>query len=199
MPEPSVAAQDAGIAKRIFRLLFGRRLRNEEAPTQKIGVLEGVPILGLDAIGSASYGPEAALSVLIPLGAAGLAYGREIMAAILLLLGILYFSYRQTIAAYPGGGGSYTVAKENLGKTAGLLAAAALLVDYILNVAVGISAGVGALESAVPQLQPHRLPACLAILGLITLVNLRGVRDAGLAWTIPTYAFSARCRIASDR
>ena len=101
----------------------------------------------------------------------------------------MYFSYRQTIAAYPLGGGSYTVAKENLGTTAGLLAAAALMLDYVLVVAVGISAGVGALVSAMPTLQPYTLSLCLAILLLITVVNLRGVRESGLVFVVPTYLF----------
>jgi amino acid transporter len=131
------------------------------------------------------------LGILIPLGVMGLWYTREIILAILLLLAILHFSYRQTIAAYPGGGGSYTVANENLGKNAGLCAAAALLLDYILNVAVGISAGVGVIESAFPALQEHTLASCLVVLGIVTLVNLRGVRDSGLAWTLPTYAYVA--------
>src|SRR4029077_1960939 len=95
----------------------------------------------------------------------------------------------QTITAYPLGGGSYTVAKENLGTTAGLLAAAALMLDYVLVVAVGISAGVGALISAAPALQPYTLPLCLTILVLITIVNLRGVRESGLAFVVPTYLF----------
>src|SRR5215210_4204440 len=106
----------------LFRVLFGRRLKTNEADEQRIGPLQGVPILGLDALGSSSYGPEAALTILIPLGAAGLLYMREVVAAIILLLAILYFSYRQTIAAYSDGGGSYSVAKSNLGKTAGLWA-----------------------------------------------------------------------------
>jgi amino acid transporter len=146
-------------------------------------------MLGLDALGSAAYGPEAALTLLIPLGAAGLGYIGPISALIIALLLVVYFSYRQTIAAYPHGGGSYTVAKENLGDTAGLLAAAALLLDYVLVVAVGVSAGVGALISAVPQLQPYPLPLCLGILVLITMVNLRGVRESGLAFVVPTYLF----------
>ncbi len=178
-------------SSRLFKLLFGRRLKTTESETQQVGPVQGVPILGLDALGSSSYGPEAALAILIPLGAAGLWYMREVIFAILILLAILYFSYRQTIAAYPGGGGSYTVARENLGKGAGLCAAAALLLDYILNVAVGISAGVGALESGFPALQKYTLPLCLGVLAIVTLVNLRGVRDSGIAWTLPTYTFVA--------
>ena len=105
------------------------------------------------------------------------------------MLVILYFSYRQTIDAYPNGGGSYTVASENLGDHAGLFAAAALMIDYILNAAVGISAGVGALVSAFPALQPHTLALCLLILALLTLVNMRGVKDTGFAFLLPTYLF----------
>jgi amino acid transporter len=171
--------------------LFGRRLASDEEGEQRVGVLAGIPMLGLDALASAAYGPEAALTLLIPLGAAGLGYIGPISALIIALLLVVYFSYRQTIAAYPHGGGSYTVAKENLGTAAGLLAAAALLLDYVLVVAVGISAGVGALISAVPALQPYTLPLCLAILALITLVNLRGVRESGLAFVVPTYLFVA--------
>lgn len=182
-------AKSSFTPRAIFQLLFGRPLKTSEAHSQKVGPLHGVPILGLDALGSASYGPEAALTVLVSLGALGLFYVREVILAILVLLAILYFSYRQTIAAYPNGGGSYTVAKENLGQSAGLVAAASLLLDYLLNVAVGISAGVGALESAFPSLQEHRLAICLLVLALVTFVNLRGVRESGLAWALPTYAF----------
>jgi amino acid transporter len=169
--------------------LFGRHLATDEEGEQRVGVLAGIPMLGLDALASAAYGPEAALTLLIPLGAMGLGYIGPISALIIALLLVVYFSYRQTIAAYPQGGGSYTVAKENLGNYAGLLAAAALMLDYVLVVAVGISAGVGALISAVPDLQPHTLKLCLGILALITLVNLRGTRESGLAFTVPTYLF----------
>jgi amino acid transporter len=169
--------------------LFGRRLATDEEGEQRVGVLAGIPMLGLDALGSAAYGPEAALTLLIPLGVLGMAYIGPISGLIIALLAVVYFSYRQTISAYPHGGGSYTVAKENLGTTAGLLAAAALMLDYVLVVAVGISAGVGALVSAVPELLPYTLPLCLAILALITIVNLRGVRESGLAFVIPTYLF----------
>lgn len=170
-------------------LLLGRRLRSEEQDAQQIGPIAGIPVLGLDALASAAYGPEAALTILLPLGAAAVSYIAPITAIIVGLLLIVFTSYRQTIAAYPNGGGSYAVAAENLGSTAGLVAAAALAVDYILNVAVAISAGVGAIVSAVPRLLPATLPLTLGILVFLTLVNLRGVREAGLLFMIPTYLF----------
>ena len=162
-----------------------------EEEGQKLGPIAGIPVLGLDALSSAAYGPEAALTILLPLGALGLRYVGPISALIIGVLLLVFFSYRQTIHAYPGGGGSYTVAKENLGKPSALLAAGALALDYVLNVAVGISAGVGALVSAAPSLLPHTLALCLGILVLLTLINLRGLREAGFAFILPTYAFVA--------
>jgi amino acid transporter len=116
-------------------LLFGRPLASHEEGEQRVGPVAGIPMLGLDALSSAAYGPEAAMTLLIPLGAAGLGYIGPISTVIIILLLIVYLSYRQTIAAYPTGGGSYTVARQNLGLFAGLLAAAALLLDYVLVVA----------------------------------------------------------------
>jgi amino acid transporter len=173
----------------ILDALLGRPLATWEDRAEKIGAPQGIPIFGLDALSSAAYGPEAAMTLLIPLGMAGVHFVLPITTAILALLTILYFSYRQTIAAYPNGGGSYTVAGENLGSVPGLLAGAALMVDYILEVAVGISAGVGALVSALPKLQPHTLALCLAILAILTVSNLRGARSAGVAFMAPTYLF----------
>ncbi|HXW62658.1 MAG TPA: APC family permease [Candidatus Acidoferrales bacterium] len=170
-------------------ILLGKPLATSDERAEQIGTSAGIPIFGLDALSSAAYGPEAALTLLIPLGAAGIAYIVPISASIIVLLTIVYFSYRQTIAAYPGGGGSYTVASENLGTYPGLLAAAALMIDYVLVVAVGISAGVGALVSAAPNLEPHTLVICLGILVVITIVNLRGVREAGIFFMAPTYLF----------
>jgi amino acid transporter len=170
-------------------ILFGRPLPTWDERAEHLGVGTGIPIFGLDALSSAAYGPEAALTLLIPLGAAGIAHIIPISASVIGLLIIVYFSYRQTIAAYPGGGGSYTVASENLGPFAGLLAAAALMIDYILTVAVGISAGVGALVSALPSLLPHTLGICLLILVFITIINLRGLRQAGIVFMVPTYIF----------
>ena len=160
-----------------------------EERAEQVGPAAGISIFGLDALSSAGYGPEAALTLLIPLGAAGLDHIVPITAAIICLLVVVFISYLQTIEAYPGGGGSYTVARENLGESAALLAASALMIDYVLTAAVGISAGVGALVSAVPSLLPHTVALCLGILATIALVNLRGVRDAGVFFMVPTYLF----------
>ena len=170
-------------------LLFGRPLATEEEKAERIGPAKGIPIFGLDALSSAAYGPEAALTLLIPLGTMGVAYIVPISVSIVILLCVVYFSYRQTISAYPQGGGSYTVASDNLGVWPGLLAAASLMVDYVLTAAVGISAGVGALISAIPSLERYTLLLCLGILILVTMINLRGVRETGGIFAVPTYLF----------
>jgi amino acid transporter len=173
----------------LLDLIVGKPLKSSEERAEQVGPAQGIPIFGLDALSSAAYGPEAALSLLIPLGLVGVRYIVPISTAIITLLVIVYFSYRQTIEAYPSGGGSYTVARFNLGTFWGLLAAAALMADYILTSAVGISAGVGALVSAVPRLLPYTLALCLGILAVLTIVNLRGLKDAGTAFLLPTYVF----------
>jgi amino acid transporter len=169
--------------------LFGRPLATSEERAEHVGVAAGIPIFGLDALTSAAYGPETALSLLIPLGIAGIAHLLPIVTVVLILLTIVFFSYRQTIAAYPTGGGSYTVASENLGTGAGLVAAAALMIDYILTAAVGVTAGVGAVVSDQPWLQPHMLMLCLVVLAFLALVNMRGVKDTGAAFVAPTFLF----------
>jgi amino acid transporter len=180
------------IPSRILNLLFGRPLASSEERAEQIGPVAGIPVFGVDALSSAAYGPEAALTLLIRLGLAGVHYIVPVSAAIVALLIIVYFSYRQTIDAYPQGGGSYTVASQNLCEGAGLLAAAALMIDYTLTAAVGISAGVGALISAAPNLQPYTLQLCLAVLAILTVINMRGVHDIGVVFMIPTYLFQ-RC------
>ncbi len=169
--------------------LIGRPLATSEERAEQIGTSAGIPIFGLDALSSAAYGPEAALTLLIPLGLVGSTYILPLSISIIILLIIVFFSYRQTIAAYPGGGGSYTVAHENLGTFPGLLAAAALMIDYVLTAAVGISAGIGALVSAAPSLQSKTLLLCLIALVLLTIANLRGQREAGGIFMFPTYLF----------
>ena len=174
---------------KMLNLLLGRRLANREGGEQKIGWVAAVPAMGLDGLGSSSYGPEAALTILIPLGAAGLGWIGWVLLPVIALLVVLYFSYRQTIVAYPHNGGVYTVAKENLGTGVALLAVAALMIDYVLNVAVGISAGVGALTSSFPGLHGWTLELCLGILALVALANFRGTREAGWLFAVPTYLF----------
>ena len=177
------------LAGMLNRFLLGRPLANWEGSAHEIGIGEAVPALGLDGLSSSAYGPEAALSILAAAGAAGLAALEPVMLVILALLAILFVSYWQTVKAYPISGGAYTVAKENLGVNASLLASAGIMVDYVLNVAVGISAGVAALISAVPALHPYTLPLCLGILVLLTLVNLRGTMESGRLFALPTYLF----------
>jgi amino acid transporter len=181
---------------KLFDVLFGRPLATNEAHAEHIGVSAGIPIFGLDGLTSAAYGPEAAMALLIPLGLWGVQhYLLPIFGFILSLLTILYFSYRQTIHAYPNGGGSFTVASENLGDHAGLFAAAALMIDYILTAAVGISAGVTALVSAFsqtrfgPMLHHLQLVMCLLILVGIAIVNMRGVKETGAVFMLPTFLF----------
>src|SRR5580693_6295399 len=179
-----------------FDVLFGRPLASDEAHSAQISPATGIPIFGLDGLTSAAYGPEAAMTLLIPLGIWGVQhYLLPIFGLILALLTILYFSYRQTIVAYPNGGGSFTVASENLGDKAGLFAAAALMIDYILTAAVGISAGVTALVSAFqhtswgPTLHHYQLLMCLFILAVIAIVNMRGVKETGAVFMLPTFIF----------
>lgn len=181
---------------KLFDVLFGRPLASDEAHTAQISPAVGIPIFGLDGLTSAAYGPEAAMTLLIPLGFYGVQhYLLPIFGLILSLLTILYLSYRQTITAYPNGGGSFTVASENLGDKAGLFAAAALMIDYVLTAAVGISAGVTALVSAFqeteygPKLHEHQMLMCLLILGGIALVNMRGVKETGVVFMLPTGMF----------
>ena len=185
----SICISAAGIIMSFFDKLLGRPLSTSQEKKHKLTVITGVPALGLDALASTAYGPEAALMILLPLGAVGLHYFFITTIAVVFTLVTLYFSYRQTAAAYPNGGGAYTVASENLGKRAALWAAIALLLDYFLNVAVGIAAGIGAIVSAIPSLQPHTLMLCLLVLLMLTIINLRGIRESGLVLVIPTVAF----------
>lgn len=169
--------------------LLGRSLTLRAGKKQSLSVITGIPVLGLDALASTAYGPEAALMILLPLGMVGLHYFLVITLCIIIVLLSLYFSYMQTAKAYPEGGGAYIVAKDNLGKKVGLWAGIALLIDYLLNVAVGISAGIGAIVSAIPPLHPYTLPLCLIVLFILTILNLRGVRDTGLVFVVPTLVF----------
>jgi len=170
-------------------LLLGRPLKSSDEQHQKIGFGTGLPLMGIDALSSSAYGTEAALFVLIPVGLAGLGAITPITAAIIILMIIILISYCQTIRAYPHGGGSYAVASENLGRTPGLVAASALLLDYILVVAIGASAGVAAIVSAYPPAQPYIVPLSLMLIAIVTIINLRGVKESGAAFAGPVWIY----------
>jgi amino acid transporter len=155
----------------------------------RLTAVQGLAALSLDALSSVAYGPEAILVVLVAAGTAGLRYSLPITGAIIILLAALVVSYRQVIAAFPGGGGAYAVAKAHLGTRASLVAAASLIVDYVLNAAVGVSAGIAALTSAFPALYGGRVWLCLAALALITGLNLWGVAESAKVFTVPTLLF----------
>lgn len=176
--------------RRLKHVVFGRPLPSERLEHERLNKKTALAVLSSDAISSVAYATDQILFVLG--GAIGLAavnYVLPISAVIVGLLVLVGLSYRQTVFAYPNGGGSYTVAKENLGEMPGLIAAAALLTDYILTVAVSISGGVAAITSAYPQLVPHTVAICALSIILLATVNLRGVRESGAAFSVPTYAF----------
>lgn len=172
-------------------LIFGSPLPSNELAETRLDKKRALAALSPDALASVAYANQEIYLGLIVAGAAGLAHSWQIALVITSLLALLSFSYVQTIGAYPAGGGSYTVARENLGDTAGLVAAAALLIDYLLNAAVSLTAGVAALASAFPTLWAYRVTLALALLLLITLLNLRGVREVGTVMTLPVYLFLA--------
>jgi amino acid transporter len=168
-----------------------RPANEDDEERHRLTALEGLAALSLDALSSVAYGPEAILIVLVAAGAAGLRYALPITIAIVVLLAVLVISYRQVIAAFPNGGGAYAVSKRHLGTGPSLVAAASLIVDYILNAAVGISAGIEAITSAFPGLYGSRVWLCLAALALITAANLWGVAESARLFIAPTVAFIA--------
>ncbi len=174
---------------RLKRVLFGRPLASDRLETERLGKSTALAVLSSDAISSVAYATDQILFVLASLGLYALHFVVPISAVIVGLLVLVGLSYRQTIFAYPGGGGSYTVAKDNLGTRAGLVAAAALLTDYILTVSVSISSGIDAITSAYPALLPRTVTFCVIAILLLMVVNLRGVRESGAAFRVPTYAF----------
>ena len=181
----------ATAAKRfsVGRVLFGQPLSTAEAPLQTISKKVGLAVFASDALSSVAYATEEILIVLALAGTATFALSIPIALVIVALLIVLTVSYRQTIYAYPGGGGAYIVARDNLGEGPAQTAGAALLTDYILTVAVSISSGVAQIASAVPSLYPYRVEAALLIIALMTIVNLRGVKESGAVFAVPTYFF----------
>jgi amino acid transporter len=158
---------------------------------ERLTALGGLAALSLDALSSVAYGPEAILVVLVTAGASALRYSLPITGAIIVLLAALVFSYRQVIEAFPNGGGAYAVSKTHLGRVPSLVAAASLIVDYVLNAAVGVSAGVEALTAAFPALYGARVWLCLAVLAAITAANMWGIAEAARLFMVPTIAFIA--------
>jgi amino acid transporter len=179
----------------IRHLLLGQPLPTSATTLERLSRPAAIAAFGLDALSSIAYAPQEILFVLVLAGAAGMALTLPIAAAIILLLAIVTLSYRQTIFAYPGGGGSYIVARANLGTGFGLVAAAALMIDYLLVVAVSVTAGVQELTSAFPVLYDQRVIICLVCIALMVLANLRGIRESGTLFSIPTYAFIATLSI----
>jgi len=163
----------------------------EQAERERLTALGGLAALSLDALSSVAYGPEAILVVLVTAGASALKYSLPVTGAIVVLLAALVISYRQVIEAFPSGGGAYAVSKRHLGTTPSLVAAASLIVDYILNAAVGVSAGVEALTAAFPALYGARVWICLLVLALITAANMWGVVESARIFMVPTLAFIA--------
>jgi amino acid transporter len=171
------------------RLLVGKPIPSHLAHHERLSRVTGLAVLSSDALSSVAYATDFIVATLIAAGTAALGYAIPIAFVIAALLAVVAFSYRQTIYAYPTGGGAYRVAKENIAENAGLTAAASLLVDYTLTVSVSISAGVLAITSAVPSLDEYRVPLCLLFLTLLTVGNLRGIRESGRIFAIPTYFF----------
>jgi amino acid transporter len=173
------------------RLLLGRHLATAEAPHQTISKVVGLAVFASDALSSSAYAIDEILIVLILAGTGALSISLPIAFSIIGLLIILTISYEQTIHTYPSGGGAYIVARDNLGEMPGLVAAVSLLVDYILTVAVSISSGVAQITSAFPTLYEWRVPIALALIVFMTVVNLRGLKESGRAFAVPTYFFLA--------
>ena len=176
---------------RVKGALLGRPLANEEEIGQRLSKTKALAIFSSDAISSSAYATEEIILAFVLAGVAGAAFNLAVPVAIAIaaLLGIVAFSYRQVCLAYPTGGGSYSVSKANFGRMASLVAASALMIDYTLTVAVSTSSAVEQLSSAIPALDPYRVEVAILAIGLITLGNLRGLREAGNIFAIPTYLF----------
>src|SRR2546425_13180595 len=175
--------------QRVTRLLIGRRLESEAEAEERVGVATGLPILASDNVSSSAYATEEAMRILAIAGTAALALTMPIALAVVFVLAIVVLSESRVIRAYPNGGGSYLVARENHGVIAGLVAASALLIDYVLTVAVSTAAGVAAISSFLPELHEHRVLVGIVLIAVLAVGNLRGVREAGLLFAAPTYAY----------
>jgi len=178
------------VSARTRRLLFGRPLASDEEAEERLSIPKALAVFSSDNLSSVAYATEAIMFTLLAAGTSAFWLTIPISVLIVAILGIIVISYRQTIRAYPTGGGSYIVAKENLGTVAGLVAAGALLVDYVLTVSVSVAAGVAAITSAFPQVSGDlRVPLAAASIVAVMVVNLRGIRESGTIFAIPTYVF----------
>lgn len=177
------------LISRLKKLVLGKALPTSHFTKERLSNPEGLAVLASDALSSTAYATEETLLILVAAGSGALSLSLPIAVAIVVLLAIVVLSYRQTIRAYPQGGGSYIVSKDNLGLYPGLVAGGSLMIDYVLTVTVSIAAGTAALTSAFPNLQPFTVPLCVCFIFLLTLANLRGVRESGRLFMIPTYAF----------
>src|ERR687886_1120059 len=174
---------------KLWRILVGAPIHSELEIHERLSKKKALAVFSSDALSSVAYAPQATLEILLAAGVSALFWSLPISIAVVLLLAAVVFSYRQTIYAYPSGGGSYIVALENLGELPGLVAAAALSVGYILTVSVSIASAVDQLISAVPTLWPLKIWLGIAAVALVTLANLRGIRESGSIFAAPTYAF----------
>ncbi len=177
------------LSSRLKQFIFGKSLPTSAHAEERLSNPEGLAVLSSDALSSVAYATEETLLVLVAAGGSALSLSLPIAGAIVLLLAIVVLSYQQTIKAYPNGGGAYIVARKNLGTYPGLTAGASLMIDYILTVTVSISAGTAALTSAVPALHPFTIYLCIIFIFLLMLANLRGVRESGRLFMVPTYTF----------
>ena len=180
---------EEGLLSGIKRFVVGKPIPSHLAHHERLSRTIGLAVLSSDALSSVAYATEEIVRVLIFAGAAALSIASPIALVIAAILAVVVFSYRQTIHAYPSGGGAYIVARENLGEMPALIAAGALLIDYILTVAVSVAAGVAALTSAFPQWQPYRVEIALVFVLILMVGNLRGIRESGQIFAVPTYFF----------
>ncbi len=188
-PSEGGPSDSHGVVAAVRRRLLGAPIASSEEMESRVNVPRGLAVFASDNISSSAYATEEMMRVLILAGASALALTLPITLAVIAVLAIVIISYLQVIEAYPGGGGSYVVAHENLGPMAGLIAAASLLTDYILTVAVSVSAGIAALSSAFPSIHSHRVAVALFVITVMTLINLRGIRESGTIFSVPTYIY----------
>lgn len=175
--------------RRVKHALFGAPIHSARAHHERLGISTGLPVFASDNLSSSAYANESILSVLVLYSATLAGLQLWLALSIAVLIGIVAWSYKQTIFAYPGGGGSYIVASDNLGETPGLIAGAALMIDYVLTVAVSVAAGVAAIVSAFPHLHEYLVPISVGCIGVIAFGNMRGVRESGAVFSLPTYGF----------